>query len=140
MPSAEVLAKMMSPEAVAERRRKAFGDAVIPSQEEIDKLVHPKELARQAKAVDPNEAFFRQIVEPEGLLMDVCLEKAVKIVTDNFLKAGGDSSPEGGGTIMNFVETAGPLALELYRQSLSVIHQIERAKRDAAKKPPGNPA
>lgn len=67
--------------------------------------------------------FFQGIVADEGLLLDLCLDRAVGIVEFNYQKrlAGADFFAQEQPTALHFVGMAGPLAVELYKQTLESI-------------------
>lgn len=68
-------------------------------------------------------------VNDEGLLLDLCLERAIGIVEFNHNRgmAGIDFFPEAGGgqapSRAHFLAIASPLAVELYKQVLTSISQ-----------------
>jgi len=68
--------------------------------------------------------FFSGIIADEGLLLDLCVDRAVGIVEFNYKKRafGSDLFSEQQPTAMHYVGMAAPLAVELYKQVLvSVI-------------------
>ncbi len=78
------------------------------------------------RAIPPHLAkivkFFEAIAADEGLLLDVCVDKAVSIVAENYEKRvvgidmfGDQPSPA------QFIGIAGPIAVELYKQVLLSI-------------------
>lgn len=87
--------------------------------------------------------FFESIIADEGLLLDLCVDRAVGIVEFNYKKrlAGADFFSQEQPTPMHFVGLAAPLAVELYKQALQAIKDrtdeygqlLEEAQREAAK-------
>lgn len=71
------------------------------------------------KALLPIVAFFEGIIADEGLLLDLCTDKAISIVEFNYKKrlVGNDFFGEQL-TGANFCGIATPLAVELYKQVL----------------------
>jgi hypothetical protein len=69
-------------------------------------------------------AYYEGIIGDEGLIMDLCLDRAVGIVEFNYRKrlAGSDFFGEQL-TAAHFVSMAAPLAVELYKQTLASIAQ-----------------
>jgi hypothetical protein len=68
------------------------------------------------------------LVNDEGVVLDLCLERAVAIVEFNNRQgmAGIDYFPEAGGSMPNrfaYVASAVPLAVELYKQVLGSIEK-----------------
>lgn len=69
-------------------------------------------------------AHYEGIIGDEGLILDLCLDRAVGIVEFNYRKrlAGSDFFGEQL-TAAHFVSMAAPLAIELYKQTLASIAQ-----------------
>ena len=67
--------------------------------------------------------FFSEIIADEGLLLDLCVDRAIGIVEYNYKKRafGSDFFNGEQPTPMHFIMTAGPLAAELYKQVLQSI-------------------
>ena len=67
--------------------------------------------------------FFSEIIADEGLLLDLCVDRAVGIVEYNYKKRafGSDFFQGEQPTPIHFIMTAGPLATELYKQVLASI-------------------
>lgn len=67
-------------------------------------------------------SFFEGIIADEGLLLDLCVDRAVGIVEFNYKKrmAGNDFFGEQP-TTAHFVSMATPLASELYKQVLASV-------------------
>jgi len=92
--------------------------------------------------------FFESIIADEGLLLDLCVDRAVGIVEFNYKKrlVGNDFFGDQP-TVAHFVGMAAPLATELYKQVLASIEarqdeygallaeaqkEMERASRPAS--------
>jgi len=67
--------------------------------------------------------FFSEIIADEGLLLDLCVDRAVGIVEYNYKKRafGSDFFAGEQPTPMHFVMSSAPLAVELYKQVLASI-------------------
>lgn len=67
--------------------------------------------------------FFESIAADEGVLLDICMDRAVDIVEFNFKKrlAGSDFFAEQQPTAATFTMIASPLAVELYKQCLQSV-------------------
>jgi hypothetical protein len=82
-------------------------------------------------------ALFREIAFREGMVYDVCLERATRIVERNFLAGlvGIDHFSESGvgtGGRLAIVSTAVPMAIELHKHVLAAVNNLE--KRDGGVK------
>lgn len=72
--------------------------------------------------------YYEGIIGDEGLLLDLCVDRAVGIVEFNYKKrmVGSDYFASDQPTPAHFVGMAAPLAVELYKQVLSSIeHDAE---------------
>lgn len=83
--------------------------------------------------------FFEEIIADEGLLLDLCVDRAVGIVELNYKKRafGSDLFSDAQPTPAHFIGMSAPLAVELYQQVLRAIEgrQSEYEKLlDEAKK------
>jgi hypothetical protein len=67
--------------------------------------------------------FFSGIIADEGLLLDLCVDRAVEIVEYNYRKrvAGQDFFSDQQPTPAHFVGMAAPLAVELYKSALAAV-------------------
>ena len=92
--------------------------------------------------------FFSGIIADEGLLLDLCVDRAVGIVEYNYKKRafGSDFFSGEQPTPMHFIMTAGPLATELYKQVLESIKgrveeyaKLLQEAQDEARRKPGTP-
>ena len=92
--------------------------------------------------------FFSGIIADEGLLLDLCVDRAVGIVEYNYKKRafGTDFFNGEQPTPMHFIMTAGPLATELYKQVLESIKgrveeytKLLQEAQDEARRKPGTP-
>lgn len=79
----------------------------------------------------PIEKFLTGIATDEGLLMDICLERAIKIVEWNHANgsAGIDFFAENTqvAPITTMMVMATPIAIELYKQCLAQLNQPKTA-------------
>lgn len=68
-------------------------------------------------------SYYEGIIADEGLLLDLCMDRAVGIVEFNYRKriAGSDFFSQDQPTPAHFVSMAAPLAVELYKQVLASI-------------------
>ena len=92
--------------------------------------------------------FFSGIIADEGLLLDLCVDRAIGIVEYNYKKRafGSDFFSGEQPTPMHFIMTAGPLATELYKQVLESIKgrveeytKLLQEAQDEARRKPGTP-
>ena len=92
--------------------------------------------------------FFSGIIADEGLLLDLCVDRAVGIVEYNYKKRafGSDFFSGEQPTPMHFIMAAGPLATELYKQVLESIKgrveeytKLLQEAQDEARRKPGTP-
>jgi hypothetical protein len=74
--------------------------------------------------LDKVVAFFQGIIADEGLLVDLCLDRAIGIVEFNYRKrlVGSDFFSEQPPTALHFAGIAAPLAVELYKQVLNSVN------------------
>jgi hypothetical protein len=100
-------------------------------------------------------SFFTGIVKDEGLVLDLCLEHCMELVERNVKAkmvgidyyADGGSGGSGPYTPVNYAAVAGPLAVELYKQTLKSIEGrqeeygklVEEMNREREKNSPGGP-
>lgn len=93
--------------------------------------------------------FFSEIIADEGLLLDLCVDRAIGIIEYNYNKRafGSDFFQGEQPTPMHFIMTAGPLATELYKQVLEAIKGrtdeysriLGEAQDEARRNKPGTP-
>ena len=69
-------------------------------------------------------SFYEGIIADEGLIMDLCVDRAVGIIEFNYKKrAFGSDMFQENPTPLHFIAMAGPLAVELYKQVILSIGQ-----------------
>lgn len=75
--------------------------------------------------------FFEGIIADEGLLLDLCVDRAVGIVEYNYRKrAFGSDMFQENPTPLHFIGMAAPLATELYKQVLvSIMDRADEYKK-----------
>lgn len=92
--------------------------------------------------------FFSGIIADEGLLLDLCVDRAVGIVEYNFKKRafGSDFFSGEQPTPIHFIGMSAPLAVELYKQVLQSIsnrayeyEQLLKEAQDEARRKSGTP-
>lgn len=89
--------------------------------------------------------FFQGIVADEGLLLDLCLDRAIGIAEYNYRKrlVGSDFFQEQPPSAFHFVGVAAPLAVELYKAAIASVKDrsdeyvklLEEAQREASSEP-----
>ncbi len=119
--------RLVDPASPEQRQEGTFWDKPAPSgpPAEPERRI-PKHLIGVVK-------FFGEIIADEGLLLDLCLDKAVSMVKFNVEKrmVGIDMLQDGGQMHpFNIVAAATPLAIELYK---NVLKSIEDRKEDYEK-------
>lgn len=110
--------RLVEPNSPGQNREGTFWDKPAPTAPPVDL---PRRIPRHLTDV---VKFFNSVISDEGILLDLCLERATEMVEFNVKKRlfGIDQIQDGGQMHpFNLVAAASPLAIELYKNVLVSI-------------------